>query len=954
MEHLSVLPDRAKYEVRDSDLSWTEYPLDGGLPKTRREFYDAHTKVRAQWICDWSKFRYLRDFYESNAALDFEEFTIDLVVEESRPISYVAQFVPNTWRVSRAQGGVFQIEVVLQCKVRRGVFGGGAQRILRFADVLEQLTEQIRPLSNTIQTPRWMPDSGGNEWFVRPLSEMATNPATADRFTAEDSNFPGTTFCNHPLALDRDENPIDPASVSVIGYPNKTWTGPGTVMATQVITEEITFPGIRVYYIRASNGPGFVDPVDGLFKGTATLNWNYADKSALDGLSYNTAWPGLAAVNWSLIQPGDTLWVCGTYTDETLQILRSGVAGAYIKIRFDHPTNPGRIDQGRVINSAWTQVGNEWWTPLPAVSECMMYEDDLRLRGVNVRSRCRVQVQHSNINYTDNTIQFPNIRRVLTGHPIDIASDFEADTVPMPLAQNTRYYAIVVSSNWQFYSVSVATYVVKLAATYDDAINGIAIDLTGLPPLGPGKTDESQRKTFFLVFVQQHDWPFFDPLIGELSPGQYAVDVVTQRLWYRPTTGVPTDYVLRLAAETYSTIGASIFGSSVSYIKVLGGGEYGGLFGVLPKGRVGLGHQNIIEFQGGSNVVVDGMLMYGGRSGIAFINTSFGTVRNCRIQECAHHACGGEGLVGTQEPDLLLERNWISEIGNRHEFGDAQALVTNPHCDRAIFRRNFVYGLGQNIKVNNPAGIVLDGSENCSGYLNWFDFCHGKTFELGAGNGEPQVLTNVIFGNVVTRQGQQLPRNENLVQRPGVLHMVLNGLTDPGVRDVKFMGNLVAWTSIGNRAPDTLDDCGLIYQRSNNNAGFGINELTVGTHNAILGCDGPVLAAQKNPSASAWPTTVTNYNIYASVIEFAIKTSAGTFLQTWDSSQIRGLSPGYWTFDTGNDLDSELAVLDPTDTPRGPTNAELLALLTKYQEYDTYDQPTEDLIGNFPFADIVP
>jgi hypothetical protein len=821
-------------------------------------------------------------------------------------------------------------------------------RVLRFADLLQQLTEQLRPMALTPQTPRWEPDTDtGVHWFVRPLSAMATHSAAADRFTSEDPAAPGTTFFNHPLAADRDVNPIDPASVSTVGYASKTWTGTPVPMDTQVLTDTTTSPGTVLYYIRSSNGPGFTDPLDGVFKGTAIVEWNYADLSELEGASYETAWPGLSAVDKSVMSPGDTLWVCGEFDDQVLNVTGlSGIAGAYVKIRLDYPSDPGRINAARVLTGTWTPSGSEWWLPMPNTSECMLFQDDERLVGINTRSRCRARI--TAYDATADTINIGNIRRILTGHPIDIASDFVTDGLPAGLTANTRYYAIVVTSNWAFYSVSEAQYTLKLAASYADAIAGTAVDITG-PPADPS------RNAF--VYVQQHDYPFYDPVIGALEPGQYAVDVVQQRLYMRPTSGAPGDYTLRLASESYAAIGACIYGENCSYIKILGGGEYGGLFADTPAplGRVGMAHQNAIEFNGsGSDIVVDGLLIKGCRSGVAFLNVQRGTVRNSRVRDCAHHACGGESLTGTQEPDLLLERNWISEIGNKHEFGDAQALVTNPHCDRAIYRRNLVQHLGDNKKVSNPSGAVFDASAYVSAYLNWFDDCHGKTFELEAGNGEPPVLNPVVFASIVTRQGQGLPRSENLVQRVGLVHLSLNGPTDSGVIGARVIGNLVAWASIGNRAPDTLDDCGLVYQRTNNHStGGGSNELAAFERNAVFSVDGPVWAIQKNANASAapWPTRAADRNLYAGVPEFGIQTSSGTVLQTWSGAQIQGLAAGNWTADTGNDVHSELAVLSPQDLARGPTLAEL-EILRLYDEYDTYEQPTEDLMGAFPFADV--
>lgn len=845
-----------------------------------------------------------------------------------------------------------------------------------FSMALADLRRNLRPMSSTPQTPRWEPDTDGNQWFVRPLATMATSEATGDRFTALDTaaadydagdSGTWTTFFNHPLSADRDTNPIDPESVAAIGYPNKTWTGTATPMETEVKLDTTTSPGERLYYIRSSRGPGFIDPVDSQFKGTATVTWRYADLSVLDGSTYAKAWPGLDAIPDGVIQPGDTLWVCGTHEGQTLPVSFTGAAGAYVKIRTDYPTDPGRINKARVINRTWTASGDEYHTDYADISEAMMFEDGQRLIGINSRSRCRTQVQHSSINYASDTFVFNNIRRIQTGDPIDIPSDFQwEETLPLELEGATRYYAIVtactgwvggVPGTWQYYSVATWQYTVKLAASYADAIAGTAIDLTALRSGTP-------PQAFFLIYVTQDDYPFYDPQPGALEAGQYAVDIAAGRLHYRPTTGTPDDHELRLAAETYAEAGACIYGSGVSYIKILGGGEWGGLFAnaalnpaPAPVGRIGLSHMNAIEFQGGQHIVIDGLHIEGTRSSVAFVGTAFGTTRNCRIAHCAHHGSGGEDLAGTQEPDQLQERNWFSDIGQGHDFGDAQALVTNPSCHRTVFRRNFGERIGRNNKVSNPATVVYDSSTDVVTYLNWMDNCHGKMVEMDGGNGEPGIQAGYVVANICTRQGQGLDPAENLVQREGFININLNGPTDKGVAGIQVFGNLVAFAKVGDRAPDTLDDCGMIYQRTNNNDGTydgstpSANEIEVCTRNVFMFIDGPVFAQQKNTNASAapWPTLNSDGNVYISTPEFAIKTSSGTPIDAWSDLEVQGVSSGYWEADTGNDGASRVMRFSSISGRGSPTVAEL-EILRLYAEFDTYDVPTQALIGNFPTA----
>lgn len=842
---------------------------------------------------------------------------------------------------------------------------------LTFAELLARLNNVVGPMAATPQTPRWEPDvPSGVSWYVRPLSSMATNQVVRDfRYYDIDTSAPDydpgdsttwTGFFNHPLAPPgvggirvRDANPIDPASVIVIGHPNLGWAPPSVAMETEVRLDTTSTPGTPLYYIHATRGP----LSQNIFQGTAEIWYNYADLAVLDGTTYETAWPGLNAIDWALIQPGDTLWVCGTYDDETLNVQASGAPGAYVRIRLDYLPDPGRINQARIIKTPWTYdaITGEYNTPLFNVTDCALYENETRLVGVNTRSRTRLQVQHANVDYAADTLFFGSIRRIQTGMEIIIGSDFDTRNLVPGLTPDTRYYAIVVSSNWEFYSVANAQYTIKLAASYADALAGVAVDI--LPFTAP----DDFPNTFFLVWVRQFDYPFFDQLPGELDSGQYCVDPVARLLYYKPTGGVVGDHTLRISSESFSAIGACIYGVGRSYIKIFGGGEYGGLFPDLPApvGRVGLAHQNIIEFTGGSDIVVDGLLVDGGRSGVTWIGTLRGTVRNCRIKNIAHHASGGEDLA-TTEPQQLIERNWISDIGLGHDFGDAQALVTNPGCDGTVYRRNFCQRLGRNTKVTNPAAAVYDSSDDVITFRNWFDDSHGHLVELGAGAvaGEEAFggcRRPVVACNVITRTGRGYDPATNLIQRVGAFHVTLNGTLDFGVWDVDIFGNLLAFSVIGDRAPDTLDPCGLVYMRTNNNT-TGQCEIRVFQRNAILNVNGPVFSLQRNTSSTVTPLLLSSdYNLYAATPEFAQLVLADTVARTvdltdvWDGGHIKGVAAGYWSADTSHDTHSALAVQAPTDLPVEPTIAQL-EYIRRWDDYDTLDRPSIAAVGSFPFA----
>lgn len=66
---------------------------------------------------------------------------------------------------------------------------------------------------------------------------------------------------------------------------------------------------------------------------------------AEDGSGYENAWDGFANIDWtgSGVQPGDTLYICGTHT-EALTVGGSGSSGFPITLRGDYPGDAGTID----------------------------------------------------------------------------------------------------------------------------------------------------------------------------------------------------------------------------------------------------------------------------------------------------------------------------------------------------------------------------------------------------------------------------------------------------------------------------------------------------------------------------------------------------------------------------------------------------------------------------------
>jgi len=139
----------------------------------------------------------------------------------------------------------------------------------------------------------------------------------------------------------------------------------------------------------------------------------------------------------------------------------------------------------------------------------------------------------------------------------------------------------------------------------------------------------------------------------------------------------------------------------------------------------------------------------------------------------------------------------------------------------------------------------------------------------------------------------------------------------------------------------------MVYQRTNNNAGFGSNEIELLTQNAFLLIEnGPIYASQKNTNATAapWPTLVSDLNLFVSIDEIGQTTTSGTLVDSWAVNQFSD-----WQTDTGRDATSLIRTRSTNETRTAePTVAEL-EIIRLYDDYDTFDAPTLAMIGDWPF-----
>lgn len=784
-------------------------------------------------------------------------------------------------------------------------------RVLRFADLLQMLRDERAPVTATPTPAPWLTDISGTEWFVRSLSELATETET---LTGALDEIGFKAFACDPL-----NRRIDPASMVATST-----FGAETIEARPVVRDDV--PGGYCVKIFDGHPDGFYE-----------LTYRCVPAGTYDGTSLGTPFAGIESVAWWDIEPGDTLWVCGTFVDETVNIQASGTAGAWLKVRLDHPSMPAVIRQATEVNPAsWQSEPNGEYSIYMKTPNNMVFEDGERLYGTSVSSRVRTLVTATDVD-TD-TITFVNPRLCTTGKAVVVPRDFSDARLPAGLEFQTTYYLIVLSFTGTPNFSGNVTYQCKLAASYADALAGTPVDIL----------DAGDGQPWFL-WVTQAEYPYYDPIPGSLQPGQFGYDPLTLRLFYKPSSGTPADHVVEVSNDKTTFTGSGLYMLDRSYVRVMGGGEYGGLFGTPCVGRIERCHLNGILVQGGSDVVIDGVEVDGARSAIVFQGTVRAVARNGWYRNLAWHACGAERTTDS-EPDMILERNRIGQISRQADFGDAQATVTNPGSHRTHMRRNFVDQNGRNTQALNTGTAVIDSSEDVMIYWNWWHRCQGDVVEVGSGTGGPALRGRVI-GNVCTQGNiETLPESEKKQDRPAFVLCAQSGTLELNPISLELVaGNLVADSNYRTRAGASNVTGGCFYLRSPNTQPNAVQAIV---RNAVLSPDGAVYSVHRTGVSQLMPVIeYSDYNLFAATPEFAHFQTGATKSPIYTGAQIQGAESGAWSFDQGHDLHSELAVRALGDPLAEPTT-EMLEFLRDddhLDSYDTGDFPGMHCVGSFPF-----
>ena len=196
-------------------------------------------------------------------------------------------------------------------------------------------------ISNIVETPTLAPSqppSLATSPSPTGVPTLAINPSPTNTIPVEDPTLPAPVEATSspapslvpsptasPTPTITPASPIDPAPTNTLTStinptPTNTLTSTINPTPTNTLTSTITptatsssmsSTGLKAYYVSSAG-------------------------NNTDGKSWNTAWKGLDQVNWSTIQPGDTIYISGGTTSATysggIKISKSGTASGYITI----------------------------------------------------------------------------------------------------------------------------------------------------------------------------------------------------------------------------------------------------------------------------------------------------------------------------------------------------------------------------------------------------------------------------------------------------------------------------------------------------------------------------------------------------------------------------------------------------------------------------------------------
>jgi hypothetical protein len=110
---LELVPDESGYSYSDSS-DYIQIPLDGGLPRTRKDILDGARFINVTWIVDADWYQYLRQFVAANLLNDSEDFEIDLFLDSPDLTTHLVSFVPDSLKLISQQGLQYTVSATLE------------------------------------------------------------------------------------------------------------------------------------------------------------------------------------------------------------------------------------------------------------------------------------------------------------------------------------------------------------------------------------------------------------------------------------------------------------------------------------------------------------------------------------------------------------------------------------------------------------------------------------------------------------------------------------------------------------------------------------------------------------------------------------------------------------------------------------------------------------------------
>lgn len=461
----------------------------------------------------------------------------------------------------------------------------------------------------------------------------------------------------------------------------------------------------------------------------ATARWcTPAGAGAKDGTSLANAW-GRAELNTALA----TLTGAHVYLSGTFEPAAYNSAGPLLgpivgdNVRLDAATYNATLRGYSGLSWTASGVNGEYWAAVDrGQARFRLTEDGERMWVTNAWDAASSRMAVTAMDAGANTLTLTIFKELVVDDPIDWMGGTNYG-----LTESTAYYVKTATAP----SGSPVSQTITLSTTP----GGSTVDLTG--------TLSGSRYMWSL-----YGGRYGDPVPGSLAAGAAAYSSQEGRIYIKPSWGTPADHVYtfwQTGSSSYLLLIADAAGTC-SNAEIIGGDWYGaGAAGIF------IGNTSAQGYAAGTKVY--GARVRGCEQGIIVSGAADCDLAWNDVSSLSDHALGSKNGVN-HEARLKLRYNWARDVARfPSDFGDCQALVTNPStddayitgnvCQRIGHARDFTtYPIGPNDTVNTGT-CVVDSSSRVWVTGNYFEECYGEVIEIGP-NDVQAVSQLLVAGNV--------------------------------------------------------------------------------------------------------------------------------------------------------------------------------------------------------------